>query len=345
MRKIIHVDCDCFFAAVEMRDNPALAQVPMAIGGRERRGVISTCNYPAREFGVRSAMPVAQALKLCPHLVLMPGRMSVYKQVSAQVMAILRAPAEQFEQVSIDEAFLQVDERHSATQLAQQLRDQIWQQVGITVSAGISVNKFLAKVASDWNKPNGQYLVGPNDVAAFVAPLPVRRIPGVGPALEQKLQQHGIHTCADAQAWSLTELVRRFGRSGATLFERCRGLDERPLRSERVRKTISVEKTFLNDLTGLEACLEVLPDLLQRWQQRLMHAQVDARSLAPFVKVKFADFHQTTLADHQQDASADGFAVLLARALKRDQQPVRLLGIGGRMAAGDERQLTLFEVP
>lgn len=342
MRKVIHIDCDCFFAAVEMRDHPQLRSVPMAIGGRQRRGVISTCNYPARDFGVRSAMPVSQALKLCPQLTLMPGRMDVYKQVSAEVMAILRSAARRFEQVSIDEAYLEIDEGESATQLAAQLRDRIRQQLGISVSAGISVNKFLAKVASDWNKPDGQFLVGPEQLDEFVAALPVRRIPGIGPAFEQRLQQHGIVTCADAQAWSLTELVRLFGRSGAQLYERCRGIDERPLRSQRVRKSISIERTFLHDLQGAESCLAELPALMARWQQRLDTAGLEAQTLAPFVKVKFADFRQTTLADHEAEATVAGFQQLLQRALKRSDQGVRLLGIGGRIPADDGQQLSLF---
>lgn len=343
VRKIIHIDCDCFFASVEMRDNPALRDVPLAIGGRaDRRGVIATCNYPARRFGVRSAMATAQALKLCPQLVMVPGRMAVYSDVSQQLMQILQTHALQLEQVSVDEAYLEIDPAVNATELAQRIRQQVQQALGITVSAGIAPNKFLAKIASDWNKPDGQWVIRPEQVEAFLAPLPLQKIPGIGPAQQKRLALYKLHTCGDVRSWPLTELVRIFGRTGALLYERSRGIDHRPLNHERVRKSVSVEKTYAHDLSSADECLQQLPELLERWQQRVERSGWDSAALAPFVKVKFADFTQTTLADMQERPSADGFRRLLLQALQRQAKAVRLLGIGGRFPDADQQQLALF---
>lgn len=348
-RKVIHIDCDCFFAAVEMRENPALVSVPMAIGGdARRRGVIATCNYPARKFGVRSAMATAQALKLCPDLVLVPGRMHLYRDVSRQVMAILaefawrREERILLEQVSVDEAYLEVDPDLNATEVAEQIRQRVREELGITVSAGVAPNKFLAKVASDWNKPDGQCVVKPHRVGDFVAQLDVRKIPGIGPAMQKRLEQQGIKTCADAQRWSQTELVAEFGRIGAMLYQRSRGNDQRRLSQGRSRKSIGVERTYAEDLHGADACLQQLPHLWEIWLERVQRTEFEVEQLAPYVKVKFADFTQTTLADAHEVASPEGFARLFSQAIKRQPQAIRLLGIGGRCPDINEQQLRLF---
>lgn len=348
-RKVIHIDCDCFFAAVEMRDTPAYRDIPIAIGGdAKRRGVISTCNYPAREFGVRSAMATAHALKLCPQLTLVPGRMNVYRDVSREVMAILRQYAWRrdgellLQQVSVDEAYLEINPQLNASDIAEHIRQRVRHDVGITVSAGVAPNKFLAKVASDWNKPDGQCVVKPHRVDDFVRLLDVRKVPGIGPAMQKKLEQHGITTCADAQGWSQTDLVRQFGRMGAMLYQRCRGVDRRQLSMGRERKSVGVERTFAEDLLGEQACLEKLPRLWQLWLERVEKTEFEVEQLAPYVKVKFADFTQTTLADTHEVASEDGFARLFQQAIKRQQQGVRLLGIGGRCPQINEQQLSLF---
>lgn len=348
-RKVIHIDCDCFFAAVEMRENPAYRDIPIAIGGdAKRRGVISTCNYPARAYGVRSAMATAQALKLCPQLTLVPGQMALYREVSQQVMAILRQYAWQrdgmtlLQQVSVDEAYLEIDPALNASEMAEQIRTQVREQIGITVSAGIAPNKFLAKVASDWNKPDGQCVVKPHRVMDFVKLLDVRKIPGIGPAMQKKLEQHGIENCEQAQQWSQADLVRTFGRMGAMLYQRCRGIDRRQLSLGRERKSIGVERTFAEDLMDEDACLQQLPRLWQLWTERVAKTEFEVEQLAPFVKVKFADFSQTTLADIHEVASEEGFARLLRQALKRKDQGVRLLGIGGRCPQLNEQQLALF---
>lgn len=229
MRKIIHVDMDCFFAAVEMRDNPALRDIPIAIGGsRERRGVISTANYPARKFGVRSAMPTGMALKLCPHLTLLPGRFDAYKEASNHIREIFSRYTSRIEPLSLDEAYLDVtDSVHchgSATLIAQEIRQTIFSELQLTASAGVAPVKFLAKIASDMNKPNGQFVITPAEVPAFLQTLPLAKIPGVGKVSAAKLEAMGLRTCGDVQKCDLVILLKRFGKFGRILWGVVRGL-------------------------------------------------------------------------------------------------------------------------
>ncbi len=341
-RKIIHIDCDCFFASVEMRDNPALRDIPLAIGGTSCRGVISTCNYPARALGVRSAMSSVKAKQICPNLTLLLGRMALYSAVSKEVMAILKPYAQAFEPVSIDEAYLEIDPSQSASLIAQAIRQRIEQEVGITVSAGVAPNKFLAKIASAWQKPNGQTVIRQQDIAAFMPCLPLGKIPGIGPAQQKRLARYQLFTCQDVQNWALFDLVRTFGRTGALLFERAQGIDHSPVCSDYERKSLSVEHTFLQDLDSPEACLQSLPELWQKLQGRAQRAGVELSSLAPFIKVKFADFSQTTLTDSHNHASVEGFTQLLKQVLQKNEKAVRLLGLGGRLPEVDRQQLALF---
>jgi DNA polymerase-4 len=347
MRKVLHIDCDCFFAAVEMRGNPQLCHVPIAIGGHsDRRGVISTCNYPARKIGIHSAMATAQALKKCPSLILLPGNMALYREVSQQVMAIIQRYGIAYEQVSVDEAYLELDPEDSAIDVGNRIRLEVEAEVGITVSVGAAPNKFLAKVASDWNKPNGLFAVKPHQIDIFVSQLAVRKIPGIGPKTAERLAAKGIVYCSDAQPYSLLELVNLFGRTGASLYKRCRGEDERLLSLGRVRKSISVEHTFAQDIFLAEQLNDEVESLWKKFLQRTDKANVDSRSLAPFVKVKFNDFSQTTLADHLKIVSLESFRQLLQQArLRHDEseiQGVRLIGIGGRCPDTNEQQLALF---
>lgn len=229
MRKIIHVDMDCFFAAVEMRDNPALRDIPIAIGGsRERRGVISTANYPARKFGVRSAMPTGMALKLCPHLTLLPGRFDAYKEASNHIREIFSRYTSRIEPLSLDEAYLDVtDSVHchgSATLIAQEIRQTIFSELQLTASAGVAPVKFLAKIASDMNKPNGQFVITPAEVPAFLQTLPLAKIPGVGKVSAAKLEAMGLRTCGDVQKCDLVILLKRFGKFGRICGSVVRGL-------------------------------------------------------------------------------------------------------------------------
>lgn len=348
MRKIIHCDCDCFYAAVEMRDNPALNDVPIAIGGSvEQRGVVATCNYPAREFGIHSAMPMAQALKRCPHLTVIRGDMAKYKAVARQVFAIYRDVTELIEPLSLDEAFLDVTDvslcNGSATRMAEAIRQRVKQEVGITVSAGVAPNKFLAKIASDWRKPDGLFVITPNDIDGFVQQLPVKKIHGVGPRTAEKLAGLGIQTCADLRARPLTELVEQFGRFGHRLFELSFGRDERPVKTHRERKSISTEQTYSQDLPTLETCRQQIPDLLNDLEQRYARLDPAPAVRGLMVKIKFNDFTQTTVEHADPAPNQEQFESLLTIGWARGEKPVRLLGVGYRLAEeATVQQLSLF---
>jgi DNA polymerase IV len=333
MRRIIHIDMDCYFAAVEMRDNPALRHIPLAIGGAtERRGVIATCNYEARRFGVRSAMATAYALRLCPTLTVIPGRMAVYQQVSTQLRAIFARYTDRIEPLSLDEAYLDVSDsplcRGSATRIAEAIREDIRRELQLTASAGIAPNKFLAKIASDLNKPDGMFVIRPEQVAEFVATLPLQKIPGIGQKSAERLAALGLHTGADVQAYPASELLRRFGKSGQMLLERVRGVDDRQVEASRVRKSVGVEFTLPTDLHSVEEALPILVQLEQQLWPRLQRHAPDGRILRQGVKVKFADFQQTTVERSSPRADTGLFLSLLREAWARGEgKSVRLLGL------------------
>ncbi len=348
-RKIIHCDCDCFYAAVEMRDDPSLAGRPLAVGGRaETRGVIATCNYEARAFGVHSAMSTARALKLCPQLVLLPPDFERYRAASRQILAIYHDYTPLVEPLSLDEAYLDVTGidrcRGSATLIAEEIRARIREEVGITASAGIAPNKFIAKVASDWNKPDGQFVVRPQDVDAFVAALPVKKIFGVGKVTAAKLNRLGVETCGDLRGWTLADLAREFGSFGASLHRLCRGIDERPVKPDRIRKSLSVETTYVTDLPDLAACRAALPALVEEFQHRFERAREPRPVVKAVVKIKFADFSQTTAECGASAPDVDVWLRLLDEGHARRRLPVRLLGVGVRFAEGKEgeAQFPLF---
>lgn len=347
-RKIIHLDCDCFYAAVEMRDDPSLRGLPMAVGGTpQQRGVIATCNYEARHYGVHSAMPTSQALKLCPQLIVLPPAMDKYRAASAQIMAIYREYTDLVEPLSLDEAYLDVSEsphcHGSATLIAKQIRDRIASTVGITASAGIAPNKFLAKIASDWRKPNGQFVIAPDRVDAFVAELPVSKLFGVGKVTAEKLQRLGAHSCADLRAWSPFVLQNHFGKFGEKLFELCRGIDNRAVCSERAAKSISVEETYAQDIPDLSACLKRLPSLIAKLDERMRRSRASEHARKLFLKIRFADFQKTTVECVGGTPHPMQFAKLLETGFQRGQRPVRLLGIGVRLSQRDvANQLDLF---
>jgi DNA polymerase-4 len=351
-RKIIHCDCDCFYAAVEMRDDPTLADLPIAVGGRaDQRGVVATCNYEARRFGVRSAMATAQALQRCPDLIVLPPAMEKYRIASRQILAIYRDYTELVEPLSLDEAYLDVTYaphcHGSATLMAQEIRQRIFDTVGITASAGIAPNKFLAKIASDWNKPNGQYVIRPKDVEVFVATLPVDKLFGVGAVTAQKLRKLGVKTCADLRNWSVLELQQQFGKFGERLYELCHGIDTREVSPTRERKSVSVEETYVTDLPDLAACHTQLPDLMMQLQARIERAEVAKGIRKLFVKIRFANFEKTTAECLSASLDAAMLATLLEKAHARGQRPVRLLGVGVRLDEAMEQdgsQLGLFYV-
>ncbi|MWV14122.1 DNA polymerase IV [Pseudomonas sp. R-28-1W-6] len=349
MRKIIHVDCDCFYAAIEMRDDPRLAGKPLAVGGAaDRRGVVATCNYEARAWGVRSAMPMRQALKLCPDLQMVKPRMDAYKAVSREIHGIFRDFTEIIEPLSLDEAYLDVtDSAHfagSATRIAQEIRRRVSQELHITVSAGVAPNKFLAKIASDWRKPNGLFVITPDQVEAFVAALPVGKLHGVGKVTADRLGRLGISTCLDLREWSRLALAREFGSFGERLWNLCRGIDERALQTDSRRQSVSVENTYDEDIPNLALCLKRLPELLEQLETRLARLDSSYKADKPFVKVKFHDFSQTTLEQAGARRDLNSYQLLLSAAFARGNKPVRLLGVGVRLVdlRGRHEQLELF---
>jgi len=352
-RKIIHCDCDCFYAAVEMRDDPSLRNYPIAIGGKsDRRGVVATCNYKAREYGVRSAMPTGQALKLCPDLVVVPGTMAKYREASMKIRQIFYRYTDKVEPLSLDEAFLDVTDctqcSGSATLIAEEIRRTIAEEVGVTASAGVASNKFLAKVASDLNKPDGQYVITPQNIAAFVKQLEVKRINGVGKVTNEKLSRLGVKTCGDLQTFELLDLVDKFGVFGKRLHDLCRGIDNRPVNANSRRKSLSVERTYSGDLADQPACILKLPELLLELRSRLRQVDSDYIVTKQFLKIKFNDFTSTTLERAATDSlPLDSFEALFDEAWQRGARPVRLMGLGVRFIDAGEpgraQQLDLFD--
>jgi DNA polymerase-4 len=350
-RKIIHLDADCFFAAVEMREDPSLRGRPLAVGGSsDRRGVISTCNYEARGYGVRSAMPSAHAKRLCPDLLIVPPNMPLYRQASLQIQEIFHNYTDLVEPLSLDEAFLDVSQsshcQGSATLIAREIRERVRQQLGITISAGVAPNKFLAKIASDWRKPDGLTVIEPGQVKDFVQRLPVKRIYGVGKVTAQKLQAMGIQTCADLQKVDQLTLTQNFGSMGLRLYDLSRGEDDRPVNPSWRRQSVSVEHTYPSDLPDLQRCIGELPPLLIQLRSRLRRLDRNYRIVKAFVKVKFSDFTSTTVERIGTGVSLDDYRSLCGEAYQRREMPVRLLGLGVRLvdlAQRDvQRQLELF---
>lgn len=352
MRKIIHCDCDCFYAAVEMRDDPSLRDLPIAIGGKsDRRGVVATCNYKAREYGVRSAMPTGQALKLCPDLVVVPGTMSKYREAAQQIRQIFYRYTDKVEPLSLDEAYLDVTDcrecHGSATLIAEEIRQVIAREVGVTASAGIAPNKFLAKVASDLNKPDGQYVITPPEIDAFVEKLKVKRIFGVGKVTNEKLRRLGIETCGDLQQRPLLELVDKFGVFGKRLHDLSFGRDNREVNANSRRKSLSVERTYSDDLMDQAACLQKLPDLLLELRSRLRRVDSDYLVTKQLIKMKFSDFTSTTVERQVvKGLPIESFEDLCLQAWERGGRSVRLLGLGVRFVdtrdEGRAVQLDLF---
>ncbi|MDX3772797.1 DNA polymerase IV [Chromatiaceae bacterium AAb-1] len=332
-RKIIHIDMDCFFAAVEMRDNPALRHIPVAIGGsRAERGVISTCNYPARAFGIRSAMPTAQALKLCPQLTLLSGNMEKYKTASQQIRQIFHRYTEQVEPMSMDEAYLDVTDsilfNGSATRIAEDIRRVIRRETGLTASAGVAPNKFLAKIASEQNKPDGLFVIPPAQVQTFVDALPLQKIPGIGRKTAERLALHGLHTCRDIKHMALPELVKHFGSLADMLLKRSQGIDERQVQLSYQRKSVGVEHTLPQDLQHYPECIDQLELLLPKLQKRLNLSQQQHQIQKIGIKLKFSDFRQTTVEKQHTTLQLDNLLPLLSEAWqRRQQQGVRLVGI------------------
>jgi DNA polymerase-4 len=338
MRKIIHIDMDCFYAAIEERENPSLRGKPVGVAGSSRRGVLTTANYEARKFGCRSAMPVFKALELCPQLILVPVRFDLYRGVSAHIRAIFGRFTDRIEPLSLDEAYLDLSHLNtSGAALAREIRTQIKEETGLTASAGIAPSKMIAKIASDWNKPDGQHEVREDEVEAFMKELPVGRIWGVGGKMKARLESLGIRTCGELQRFDKIEMARRFGKWGLELWELCRGIDPREVEPDRIRKSISSENTFTENLTSLEDLRPPMHSMLEGLADDLLrHDDREIRSLV--VKLKFADFTRTTAEKAHGLLDHSIFEDLLAEAWQRgDNKPVRLLGVGVRFKDPEEK--------
>ncbi len=334
LRKIIHVDMDAFFASVEQRDNPGLRGKPVAVGGSSGRGVVAAASYEARKFGVKSAMPSVTAKRLCPDLIFCKSRFDVYREVSQQVRAIFQRHTDLVEPLSIDEAFLDVTEDQlglgSATRVAELIRQDIRDQTKLTASAGVSYNKFLAKLASDQNKPDGLCVIRPGQGAAFVAGLPIRRFHGVGPKGAEKMARLGIETGADLAARDIEWLRGNFGSFADYLYRAARGIDLRPVRTSRTRKSVGGERTFSRDLssgTELRDTMETIIDIV--WE-RIERAQASGRTVT--LKLKYTDFQifsRATTMDHPV-STKEAFAVI-GRSLLEEvlplPMPIRLMGL------------------
>ena len=337
---------DCFYAAIEVRDRPALRGKPVGVGGaRDRRGVLTTCNYEARAFGVRSAMPTFMALQRCPELIVVPTRFDVYRREAALVREILHRFSPLVEPLSLDEAYLDVSSHSGApAALAQVIRDLIFQKTKLTASAGIAPNKLIAKIASAMRKPNGQLEVTAEEVPAFMLELPVREIWGIGEKTEKKLQDLGVRTCGELQRFSRAELVDLFGKFGNELFDLCRGIDDRPVEPDRPRKSLSTEETFSTDLETVEECEDRLGELFEELMAELAQKETERRITKIFVKLKFADFTRTTAERAGLEPTLPAFRSLLAEAFARTDKKVRLIGVGVRFAETEpeELQMPLF---
>ena len=333
-RRVIHLDMDCFYAAIEMRDRPALRGKPIGVGGgRDRRGVLTTCNYEARAFGVHSAMPTFMALQRCPHLIVVPTRFDVYRREAAVIRTILHRFTSLVEPLSLDEAYLDVTNYPGEpAALAQVIREMILGKTKLTASAGIGPNKLIAKIASDMNKPNGQLEVISENVPAFMSGLPVRKIWGIGPAMEKRLDQLGIRTCGELQRVSLIDLQQLFGRFGMELHDLARGIDHRPVEPDRPRKSLSTEETFSTDLETVPQCAEQVGQLFEELMAELAQKEPKRSVTKIFLKLKFSDFTRTTVERAGLGLSLESYQSLLGEGYARTGKPVRLIGVGVRFA-------------
>jgi DNA polymerase IV len=335
-RKIIHIDMDAYYASIEQRDNPAYRGKPIVVGGSPegRGGVVATASYEARKFGIRSAMPSKKALELCPHVIFIRPRFDVYKMVSGQIRAIFARYTDLIEPLSLDEAFLDVtaDKQGlgSAIDIATAIRAAIRTELHLTASAGISINKFLAKIASDMQKPDGQTFIGPSRVGAFMEALPVEKFFGVGKVTAAKMNSLGLFTGADLKKRAEAELVRLFGKAGRFYYQISRGIDERPVQPDRETKSIAAEDTFPVDLTVLEEMVPKLEKLATVVTNRLSRNKLKGRTVT--VKIKYADFRQITRSRTLPAATDDVVSIFetavdLLKSSGLEDKKIRLLGI------------------
>lgn len=324
---------DAFYASIEQRDNPALRGKPVAVGGSRQRGVVAAASYEARKFGVRSAMPSVVAKRKCPKLTFVQPRFEEYRKVSNKIHEIFHEYTDIVEPLALDEAFLDVSENKKeieiATEIAIQIKQKIKEQTGLTASAGVSYNKFLAKIASDYNKPDGLFIIKPNQAERFIEQLEVRKFFGVGAVTAEKMHKMGIVTGKDLKEWSLEALVRNFGKSGSFFYNIARGIDNRKVNPSRIRKSIGAEHTFDKDVFGIEEILKKLEPIEAELLKRLARSQRKGRTIT--LKVKFANFEQITrsksLEGYLTTDKIVAFKEQLVRGIDYKSQGIRLLGL------------------
>ncbi len=333
LRKIIHIDMDAFYASIEQRDNPELRNKPVAVGGSKQRGVVAAASYEARKYGVHSAMPSVVARRKCHKLIFVKPRFEVYRKVSLQINEIFHEYTDLVEPLSLDEAFLDITDNKKrmtiATDIALEIKGRIKEETGLTASAGVSYNKFLAKIASDYNKPDGLFIIKPFHAEKFIEELPVRKFFGIGTVTAEKMNKMGISLGRDLKTWSLEALVRNFGKSGAYFYDIVRGIDNRQVNPSRIRKSIGAEYTFDKDLTGLDQVLETLVDIKTELLGRIERKQRKGRTLT--LKVKFENFEQITRSKSSEnyltnDQISD-YMEELAKSVDYKNQGIRLLGL------------------
>lgn len=357
-RKIIHIDMDAFYASVEQRDNPDLRGKPIAVGHAEERGVVAAASYEARRFGVRSAMSSLRAKRLCPQLIFVSGRMEVYKAVSRQIHEIFHEYTDLIEPISLDEAFLDVTENKPgivlAVDIAKEIKRKIREQIGLVASAGVSYNKFLAKIASDYRKPDGLCTIHPDQALEFIARLPVESFWGVGPVTAKKMHTLGIHDGEQLRACSLAMLTREFGKAGKLYYDFARGIDDRPVEAVRIRKSIGCEHTLEKDISRRSSVILELYHTAVELVARLENKKFRGNTLT--LKIKFHDFSQITRSTTQSREllTLDTILPLAKELLKEvdyEHRPIRLIGLsvsnpreeGGQRESGVWRQLSLWE--
>jgi len=344
-RKIIHIDMDAFYASVEQRDNPELRGKPVAVGGARERGVVAAASYEARKFGVHSAMPSVTAKRKCPELIFVRPRFDVYKAVSLQIRDIFAEHTPIIEPLSLDEAYLDVTEHlkgiASATQIAEEIRAEIRTEIALTASAGVSYNKFLAKLASDHRKPNGLFVITPEMGPVFVETLPVRKFHGVGPATAKKMKRLEIESGLDLRARTLAFLQQHFGKAGSYYYWAARGVDERPVRANRIRKSIGAENTFAADLFTYEAARDALREIIDKVWGYCEGSGIRGRTVT--LKVKFANFRQITRSrtgqtQIQTRSELEELVNALLEPLFPITKGVRLLGVSLSSLTAEEAQ-------
>ena len=349
-RSIIHIDMDCFFAAIEIRERPELINRPVAVGGNpSSRGVLTTCNYIARKYGCRSAMPGFKALELCPDLIILPVRHDLYREESYKIRDIFKQTTQLIEPLSLDEAYLDVSHlKKEPSKIAKQIRQQIKDERRLTSSAGIASNKMLAKIASDWNKPDGQYHIPDDHINAFMKELPVTKIWGVGEKTAHKLNEMGVNNCKELQSIELSTLHQKFGKFGVNLYQLCRGIDDRSVITNRERKSTSVERTFKININQINEAKAKFRSILLELKDDLTTNHSDRKLKSAFVKITFSDFQKTSTEKKSKQINSELFNELLINSWERGKgKSVRLIGAGVRFEPKKTKssldQMNLFD--